>query len=108
MQASSVGHTSLSSVFKTVELILGLPPLHQYDVAATDLRDLFTRNPDFTPYTVVPIAFDGANPIWSKRSRDIDFSSPDADETRLREAILDSEGLPRARPSTVPERSAQR
>ena len=33
-------HTSLASIFKTVNLILGLPPLNQYDAAATDLRDL--------------------------------------------------------------------
>src|SRR5262249_45089863 len=29
-------HTSLASIFKTANLILGLPPLNQYDAAATD------------------------------------------------------------------------
>ena len=36
-------HISLASIFKTVNLILGLPPLNQYDAAATDLRDMFTE-----------------------------------------------------------------
>ena len=56
-QHVSKTHTSLASVFKTVNLILGLPPLNQYDAAATDLRDLFTSTPDFTPYTAQPIQY---------------------------------------------------
>ena len=55
-------HTSLASIFKTVNLILGLPPLNQYDAAATDLRDMFTGTPDFTPYNFQPIQYaSGAN-----------------------------------------------
>jgi DNA-binding beta-propeller fold protein YncE len=89
-------HLSLSSIFKTVNLILGLPPLNQYDAAATDLRDLFTSEPDFAPYDYVPIAFDGtSNPTWNALSASIDFTRPDRDEVLLREAILRSEGLPR-------------
>jgi hypothetical protein len=38
-------HTSLASVFKTVNLILGLPPLNQYDAAATDLRECSPARP---------------------------------------------------------------
>jgi hypothetical protein len=89
-------HTSLASVFKTVNLILGLPPLNQYDAAATDLRDMFTSTPDFTPYTFQRIQYaQGANAIWLALTTDIDFSRPDADEVKLREAIMKSEGLPR-------------
>ena len=29
----------------------GIPPLNQYDAVATDLRDMFTATPDFTPST---------------------------------------------------------
>ena len=50
-QYVSKTHTSLASIFKTVDLILGLPPLNQYDAAATDLRDMFTGRPDFSPTT---------------------------------------------------------
>jgi DNA-binding beta-propeller fold protein YncE len=89
-------HASLASMFKTVNLILGLPPLNQYDAAATDLRDMFTSTPDFTPYSFQQIQYaQGANAIWLALTKDIDFSRPDADEVKLHEAIMKSEGLPR-------------
>jgi hypothetical protein len=47
-------HTSMESILKTFFLVLGLPPLNQYDAAATDLSDMFTEKPDFTPYTALP------------------------------------------------------
>jgi hypothetical protein len=89
-------HYSLSSVFKTVNLILGMPQLNQYDAGATDLRDIFTGKPDFTPYDFTPIVYaKGANAIWLAMTKGIDFSKPDADELKLRAAIMKSEGLPR-------------
>jgi DNA-binding beta-propeller fold protein YncE len=89
-------HISLASVFKTVNLILGLPPLNQYDAAATDLRDLFTSQPDFTPYNFQQIQYARqVNPLWLALTKDIDFSRPDADEVKLHAAIMRSEGLPR-------------
>src|SRR5262249_14203474 len=64
--------------------------------AATDLRDMFTSTPDFTPYTFQQIQFaQGANAVWLALTKDIDFSQPDADEVKLHEAIMKSEGLPR-------------
>jgi hypothetical protein len=94
-------HLSLASIFKTVDLILGLPPLNQYDAAATDLRDLFTATPDFTPYRFQPVAFaQTASPLWLALTKGIDFSRPDADEVRLHTAIMKSEGLPRPRTGT--------
>ena len=95
-QYVSKTHTSLASIFKTVNLILGLPPLNQYDAAATDLRDMFTNTPDFTPYPFQEITYDRkANQIWNTLTQGIDFSRPDADEVKLREAIMQSEGIPR-------------
>jgi hypothetical protein len=103
-QYVSKSHTSLGSVFKTVNLILGLPPLNQYDAAATDLRDMFTGKPDFTPYTYQQIQFaQGANPIWLALSKEVDFSRPDRDELKLARAILRSEGLPRPKPAVSPK-----
>ncbi|HQJ83375.1 MAG TPA: hypothetical protein PLM01_12795, partial [Bacteroidales bacterium] len=32
----------------------GVPYLNQYDAGATDLSDLFTAVPDFTPYRALP------------------------------------------------------
>ena len=95
-QYVSKTHTSLASIFKTVNLILGLPPLNQYDAAATDLRDMFTSTPDFSAFSVQPVQFaQRVNPLWLALTRNIDFSRPDTDELRLQAAIMKSEGLPR-------------
>ncbi len=42
-----------NSILRTMELILGLPPMNQFDMAATVMTDCFTDKPDFTPYTAV-------------------------------------------------------
>jgi YVTN family beta-propeller protein len=47
-------HSSMASILKTFDLVLGLPPLNQYDAAAADLSDCFTSQPDFTPYRALP------------------------------------------------------
>ncbi len=47
-------HYSFGSIFKTFWNLLGLPYLNQYDAGATDLSDMFTGNPDFTPYDALP------------------------------------------------------
>jgi DNA-binding beta-propeller fold protein YncE len=97
-QYVSKTHISLASVFKTVNLILGLPPLNQYDAAATDLRDLFTGKPDFSPYAFKQVQYARqVNPLWPLLTRDIDFSRPDRDEVKLAAAIMKSEGLPRGK-----------
>jgi hypothetical protein len=47
-------HYSFGSIFKTFWDILGLPYLNQYDAGASDLSDMFTGTPDFTPYSALP------------------------------------------------------
>ncbi|MBK7713130.1 MAG: bifunctional YncE family protein/alkaline phosphatase family protein [Bacteroidales bacterium] len=47
-------HYSFGSIFKTFWNILGLPYLNQYDAGATDLSDLFSSVPDYTPYSAIP------------------------------------------------------
>jgi hypothetical protein len=89
-------HTSLGSIFKTVNLIFGLPPLNQNDAAASDLRELFTDRPDFRPYDFVSpfaaasVAAAQSAAEWSQLAAGVDFSRPDADEVKLRSAILKS------------------
>lgn len=101
-------HLSLASIFKTVNLILGLPPLNQYDAAATDLREIFTGRPDSRPYHAVPVPYaKGASQEWINATRSIDFSEPDEDEVRLRAAILKSERLPRPERPRAAVRSQQ-
>ncbi len=41
-----------AGMIRTMELILGLPPMSQYDAAATPMFNSFTMKPDLTPYTV--------------------------------------------------------
>ena len=41
---------STASVLRTIELILGLPPMSQYDAAATPMWECFTASPDATAY----------------------------------------------------------
>ena len=43
-----------ASVLRTIELILGIPPMSQYDAAADPLFDAFTTTPDTTPYAALP------------------------------------------------------
>ena len=47
-------HYSFGSIFKSIWNILGLPYLNQYDAGATDMSDMFTGVPDFTPYSALP------------------------------------------------------
>jgi YVTN family beta-propeller protein len=49
----AVDHTlySTASMLRTIELILGLPPMSQYDAAAPPMFSLFTPKADLTPYT---------------------------------------------------------
>ncbi len=48
-------HASFASIIKTIELILDIPFLNQYDAAANDLSDFLTAKPDFEPYTAVAV-----------------------------------------------------
>ena len=41
---------STTSVLRTIELILGLPPMSQYDAGATPMWECFTSLPDVTAY----------------------------------------------------------
>ncbi len=53
-----------TSVLRTIEQILGLPPMNQFDASAVPMFDCFTDQPDFAPYTSVPanIPLDEMNP----------------------------------------------
>jgi len=59
-----------TSLLRTIELILGLPPMNQLDASATPMSDCFTDKPDFTPFAAVPnnIPLDEMNPDPKKIS----------------------------------------
>jgi len=54
-----VSHTrfDMASMHRTMELILGLPPMSQFDQMAIPMRELFTDTPDFSAYTALPAQF---------------------------------------------------
>jgi YVTN family beta-propeller protein len=53
-----------TGLVRTMELILGLPPMNQLDATATPMFDCFTSEPDFTPYLALTnnIPLDQMNP----------------------------------------------
>ncbi len=52
------------SVLRTIEQILGMPPMNQFDAAAVPMFDCFTDSADLTPFSAVPnsVALDEMNP----------------------------------------------
>src|SRR5205814_355520 len=43
-----------TSMVRTIELILGLPPMNQLDASATPMAGCFIGAPDVTPYKAMP------------------------------------------------------
>src|SRR5262249_53201830 len=73
---------STVSMIRTMELILGLSPLSQYDAAARPMFNSFTDKADLTPYTHVAAQIDlnATNPknaYGAARSAKMDFSDYD-------------------------------
>jgi hypothetical protein len=52
------------SILRTIEQILGLPPMNQFDAATLTMFDCFTGTPDFEPFKAVPnwVPLDEMNP----------------------------------------------
>lgn len=84
---------STSGVLRTIELILGLPPMSQYDAAALPLYECFSNKPDLTPYINKPARVDvkqrnTAVNESSRRSQYFNLSKEDAaPEFELNEVI---------------------
>jgi YVTN family beta-propeller protein len=53
-----------TSLVRTIEQILGLPPMNQFDASAVPMGDVFTDTPDFRPFVAVPanVPLDQMNP----------------------------------------------
>jgi YVTN family beta-propeller protein len=80
-----VDHTmySTSSMLRTIELILGIPPMSQYDAAAMPMWNSFTATPNATPFRSVAANIDlntknVAINEWQRRSELFDLSKEDA------------------------------
>jgi YVTN family beta-propeller protein len=90
-----IDHTpySTSSVLRTIELILGLPPMSQYDAAATPMWRCFTSAATPTAFTALPSNIDLnekniAVNEWQRRSEALDFSMEDRAPDREFNEIL--------------------
>jgi phospholipase C len=71
-----------STMLRTIELLLGLPPMSQYDAAAAPMYNAFTKTPDLTPYTCRPARIDinemNKPTAWgAQKSLEMDFSEFD-------------------------------
>lgn len=90
-----VDHTmySTSSILRTIELILGLPPMSQYDAAATPMWRCFDTVPNHIAFIQRPITIDlnlknTADTKWSKKSEQFDFTKEDrVPDAELNEVI---------------------
>lgn len=98
-QINSTNYNQLN-MLRTIELVLGLKPLNQFDAAAISMRDCFQEKADFTPFAVRKneIALNLRNPSlrrssgtarhWAAVSAGLDFSEPDmADPEALTEVL---------------------
>ncbi|HEY1378479.1 MAG TPA: bifunctional YncE family protein/alkaline phosphatase family protein [Gemmataceae bacterium] len=85
-----------TGMVKTIELMLGLPPMNQLDLSATPMRGCFHPTPDLTSFTHVanrvpldemnkPLTqLGGRGLFWAKKSLELDLDDCDAaDEDTL-------------------------
>ena len=88
-----------TSVLRTIELILGLPPMNQMDATATPMFDCFTDVPDLTPFTAVPnnVPLEEMNPPPKKVA-----------DAQLRKDAYVSARLPLDKPDACPEDTLNR
>jgi YVTN family beta-propeller protein len=84
---------STTSMLRTMELILGLQPMSQFDAAARPMWNAFNDRADLTPFTARPAQVDlearNGRVSWGAReSQKMDFSGPDkADDIVLNEIV---------------------
>ncbi len=82
-----------ASMLRTMEIILGLPPLNAHDAAATPMFASFTTQADFSPYSLVAAQIDlqAKNPKVGEGaalSRKLDLSAFDRADPELMNRIL--------------------
>jgi YVTN family beta-propeller protein len=90
-----VDHTlyTTSGVLKTIELVLGLPPMTQYDLAANPIVNSVTDSADVTPYTALSPQTDihkknQRSAYGAKLSEKLNFTREDAVPDGLYNRIL--------------------
>lgn len=111
VKRNSVDHTmySTSGILRTIELILGMPPMTQYDAAATPLWRSFTSQPDYRSFDHLPanINLNDKNPsrtALAELSEKFDWAKEDAVPDLIFNEIL-WQGIKRL-PAPSPVRAA--
>ncbi|OKH48923.1 hypothetical protein NIES2101_21565 [Calothrix sp. HK-06] len=82
-----------SAMLRTMEQIVGIGPLSQFDAAATPMLNSFTDTPDFTPYTAITPTqpLDELNPVnapLAVQAASADFSQEDRVPDELLTAMV--------------------
>ncbi|NOY36296.1 MAG: bifunctional YncE family protein/alkaline phosphatase family protein, partial [Chlorobi bacterium] len=98
-QVISTNYTQIN-MFRTIENILGIPPLNQFDLSAEPMADCFTAKPDLSPYTALPnnIRLDELNPslgqltgdalYWAKKSLEQNLEDVDLIDEEIFNRII--------------------
>lgn len=80
-----IDHTmySTTSLLRTIELILGIPPMSQYDAAATPMWRCFSNTPNLSPFEAKPLQYDmseinTAENVWQRKSETFNFKKEDS------------------------------
>ena len=102
---------STSSMLRTMELILGLKPMSQFDAAAVPMFRSFQTQPDLRPYQALPanVNLDEKNvkTAWgSQQSKKMDFSKEDAADDLLLNEVIWRSVRGRDHPMPAPVRAA--
>jgi DNA-binding beta-propeller fold protein YncE len=86
-------HYTQCSILRTIELLLGLPPMSQFDAGATPMTGLFARRTDLRPWTaskpqVDLRAVNAANAPGARASLRLNLDRPDAVDAAAFNRIL--------------------
>ena len=82
----SLMHYDMASIHRTMMQILGVPPISRYEALAQPMYDIFTSEPDFTPYNLVPqdeklaqrqLWINGRDTVLARQSEKLDFTFVD-------------------------------
>ncbi|EEF58805.1 bifunctional YncE family protein/alkaline phosphatase family protein [Pedosphaera parvula] len=102
---------STSSMLRTMELILGLQPMSQFDAAAAPLYNAFQTEPDLQPYTSLPaqVKLHEHNLPFGKAarlSRNMNFNKEDAVDDLLLNQVIWQAVMGEANPMPAPVRAS--
>jgi hypothetical protein len=83
----------MTGLMHTIEALLGLQPMNEYDVTSPVLSSFFTDVPDTTPYTLQPpqVSLTERNPpnaVDVNLSLDMHFDRPDENDPALLNRVL--------------------